>query len=65
MPITYSFALIIYIVVIDVAFLHDFYPEAGYIIVLISTILSYGIAIHYKVFKTFLDGVNPKFYLIN
>ena len=64
-PISYSFALIIYVMAVNVAFLNDAIAGPAYWIALVSTVLTYGVAIHYKIFKRYFDGKNPYLRFIN
>ena len=60
MPLTYSFGLLAYVITINIAFIDDFRPEAGYLITLAATVVSYPTACYFKVFQSYLVGKNPK-----
>ena len=58
-PLTYSFGLIAYVIVINLVFISEFRVGTAYIMAFAGTVLSYGVAFHYQIFKTYLDGKNP------
>jgi len=63
-PVTYAFAMIFYIVVLDVAFLKDFTMGPALWLAVLVTSVTFVVAFHYQVFKTYLDGKNPYLHFI-
>ena len=54
-PLTYSFGLIAYVVVVNVAFISDYSADVGYLVALACTVVCYAMALHYKVFQMYTE----------
>lgn len=60
-PITYAFAVLLWLTEIKVAFLDTFSWEVGLILASVGVGMDFCIAGHYKRYKTLLDAKQPRF----
>ncbi|CAG9333455.1 unnamed protein product [Blepharisma stoltei] len=55
-PIAFAFSMIVWIMLISVAFLNDFGTGPGMWLANLATSLEFGVAVHYVIFKGYMDG---------
>lgn len=58
-PFTYSLGLIIWVILLQVSFTTEFTAGEGLWLAILTTILDFGISIHYYVFRKYETYKNP------